>query len=176
MARSERVGGCEWRGRGYGGQGAVRTSSSSSSGAAGLLSRSLILTGPANPEDSAPQGGGAAGGAAWRVTGRAGDRKTSGGRKKKKRSEKAKKIRDDQRKQVSSLTAREMLMPVKSAAIRGGSRFLCDKTKAASGWKCYPWKSEKKGLDAAQPNGRQWVSRRWKQEVEAGAKRPEDAA
>lgn len=95
VTRGERVGGCEGRGGWDGGQGAVWTPSPScSSSSAGLLSCSLILTGPANPKDPAPQGGGAAGGAAWRITGRAGGRKTN----KQKETEKANKIRDAQKK------------------------------------------------------------------------------
>lgn len=73
VARSERVGRREGGGGGYGGQGAIGTSSSSG---AALLSPSLALAGPATPEDPTPQGGGAARGAAWRVTGRTGERKT----------------------------------------------------------------------------------------------------
>lgn len=73
VARGKRVGGCEGGGRGYGGQGAIWTSSSST--ATLLSSSSLALTGPATPKDPAPQGGRAAGGAAWRVTGRTGDKK-----------------------------------------------------------------------------------------------------
>lgn len=72
MARSERVSRREGGGGGYGGQGAIGTSSASSTA---LLSPSLVLTGPATPEDPTPQGGRAARGAAWRVTGRTGDRK-----------------------------------------------------------------------------------------------------
>lgn len=71
VSRSNRVGGCEGGGRRYGGQGAIWSASSSTA----LLSSSFTLTGPSTPEDPAPQGGRAAGGAAWRVTGRAGDRK-----------------------------------------------------------------------------------------------------
>lgn len=74
VARGDWVGRREGGGRGYGGERTVRTSTSSTSTAA-LLSSSLILTGPASPEDPAPQGGRAAGGAAWRVTGRTGDKK-----------------------------------------------------------------------------------------------------
>lgn len=74
VARGDWVGRREGGGRGYGGERTVRTSTSSTSTAA-LLSSSLILTGPASPEDPAPQGGRAAGGAAWRVTGCTGDKK-----------------------------------------------------------------------------------------------------
>lgn len=71
VASSKWVGGCKGGGRGYRRKGAVRTSSTTSA----LLSPSLTLTDPATPKDPAPQGGRAAWGAAWRVTGRAADKK-----------------------------------------------------------------------------------------------------
>lgn len=74
VASSKWVGGCKGGGRGYRGKGAVRASSSSTTTSA-LLSPSLTLADPATPKDPAPQGGRAARGAAWRVTGRAADKK-----------------------------------------------------------------------------------------------------
>lgn len=66
VARSKGVGRCDGGSRGYGRQGAIWSSSSTTA----LFTSSLILTGPATSKDPAPQRGRAAGGAARRVTGR----------------------------------------------------------------------------------------------------------